>query len=733
MAAKKKPKSQSQPGRKKSSANPEFKPALLCRAMWDRYEYLRDNGHDDYIRLADRCGHFWYGSQWEEDVVAKLRQQRRPYLTMNMILTTTDTVLGEQINNRNETRFRPRYGKNADATADALNKVYKHISQGNNLTWLRSDVFEDGLITGRGYYEVRLDFTDNLFGEVRITRLDPKNVMIDADATEYDPETWNDVTVTRWLTPDDIEVLYGKAKADELRGKVSTYESTGTDIVDDLRDRVSSAYEMQGKVPDDDINQAKYIRILDRQYRQLTVRRFFANLLYGDLRPVPDDWDDARITEYLAANPNVAVLEKQATRIRWTVVACNTVLYDDWSPYEHFTVVPYFPHFRNGRTTGMVEQLISVQELLNKSVSQELHIVNTTANSGWKVKKGALQNMTETELEVRGAETGLVAVLDDINNMDKIQPNQIPSGIDRLAQKAEQFIKTLGVSDYMRGDARADVSARALEANRNQGQNALARVLDNLTRSDVFLARVILNCVQTYYIEERVLFITGGDGRPDETITINQVSPEGEIVNDMTVGEYLITVDSAPARESLEDSQFEQALALRKEGIPIPDSVLIRNSRLLDKQEIIEQMEAASNSPEAKRSAEADIALKEAEVKKMQADAERLLADADNKASQAQQKKVDAAKEAASVDEMTPEQGRTIIEKQRLDLERERTMADIELKKAEMRIKEAELAIKQQEMQLERERMRIDAVTQRMQAKLAAQKEGAKNQTEDNG
>lgn len=733
MAAKKKPKSQSQPGRKKSSANPEFKPALLCRAMWDRYEYLRDNGHDDYIRLADRCGRFWYGSQWEEDVVAKLRQQRRPYLTMNMILTTTDTVLGEQINNRNETRFRPRYGKNADATADALNKVYKHISQGNNLTWLRSDVFEDGLITGRGYYEVRLDFTDNLFGEVRITRLDPKNVMIDADATEYDPETWNDVTVTRWLTPDDIEVLYGKAKADELRGKVSAYESTGTDIVDDLRDRVSSAYEMQGKVPDDDINQAKYIRILDRQYRQLTVRRFFANLLYGDLRPVPDDWDDARITEYLAANPNVAVLEKQATRIRWTVVACNTVLYDDWSPYEHFTVVPYFPHFRNGRTTGMVEQLISVQELLNKSVSQELHIVNTTANSGWKVKKGALQNMTETELEVRGAETGLVAVLDDINNMDKIQPNQIPSGIDRLAQKAEQFIKTLGVSDYMRGDARADVSARALEANQNQGQNALARVLDNLTRSDVFLARVILNCVQTYYIEERVLFITGGDGRPDETITINQVSPEGEIVNDMTVGEYLITVDSAPARESLEDSQFEQALALRKEGIPIPDSVLIRNSRLLDKQEIIEQMEAASNSPEAKRSAEADLALKEAEVKKMQADAERLLADADNKASQAQQKKVDAAKEAASVDEMTPEQGRTIIEKQRLDLERERTMADIELKKAEMRIKEAELAIKQQEMQLERERMRIDAVTQRMQAKLAAQKEGAKNQTEDNG
>lgn len=718
--------------RKTTSKNPEFKPTELSKRMWDRYEYLRDNGHDDYIRLADRCGRFWYGAQWEEEVVNKLRAQRRPYLTMNMILTTTDTVLGSQINNRNETRFRPRYGKDAEATADALNKVYKHISQGNNLTWLRSDVFEDGLITGRGFYEVRLDFSDNLYGEVRISRLDPKNVMIDADATEYDPDTWNDVVISRWLTPDDIEMLYGKEKASELRGKAAAYDSTGVDIVDDLRDRVSSAYEMQGKVPDDSVNQAKYVRVLDRQYRQLTMRRFFANLSFGDLRPVPDDWDDARVAEYLAANPSVAVLEKQATRIRWTVVACNTVLYDEWSPYEHFTVVPYFPHFRNGRTSGMVEQLISVQELLNKSVSQELHIVNTTANSGWKVKKGALQNMTELELEARGAETGLVAVLDDINNMDKIQPNQIPSGIDRLAMKAEQFMKTLGVSDYMRGDARADVSARALEANQTQGQNALARMLDNLIRSDVFLARVILSCVQNYYVEERVLHITGGDGRPDETITINQVTPEGDIVNDLTLGEYMITVDSAPARESLEESQFEQALAMRKEGIPIPDAVIIRNSRLLDKMEILQQMEEAAQDPMAQRAAEADIALKEAEVQKAQADAVRLHADAENKAAQAEQKNVAAQKEAMAVNDMTPEEGRTIIEKQRLELERERTAAEIELKKAEIELRKQEMELKKQEMQLERERMRIDAITQRMQAKLAA-KASDKPQTGENG
>lgn len=697
----------------------------LVKEMWDRYEYMRDYGHEDYLLLNNRCGQFWYGNQWEEEVVAKLRAQRRPHLTMNMILSTTDTMLGEQINNRNETRFRPRYGKNADKTADALNKVYKHISQGNNITWLRSDIFEDGLITGRGYYEVRLDFSDNLYGEVRVSRLDPKTVMIDPDATDCDPESWNDVGITRWLTPIEVELLYGKDKADKLKNLARTIASTGMDLQEDLRDRVASAYEIQGKVQDGDVEQSAVIRVFERQYRVLVERKFFANLRHGDLRPVPDDWDEARVAEYMAANPEVSILTKPSKRIRWSVVACNDLLFDGWSPYENFTVVPYFPHFRNGRSIGLVETLLSAQELLNKSISQELHIVNTTANSGWVVKKGALANMTPQELEERGAETGLVLEVDGPvgDAVDKIQPNQIPSGIDRLAMKAESFLKALGVSDYMRGEARADISARALEANTAQGKTTMARILDNLNRSDVFLARAILSCVQRYYVEERVLFITGGDGVPDESITINEVTPEGEIVNDLTIGEYLIVVDSAPARESMEDSQFEQALALREQGIPIPDRVLVQNSRLFDKTEILEEMEAAANSPEAQRLREAEIGQKEAEVEKTRADAQRLVADSANKGAQAEQKQVAAMKEAQSVDEMTSEQARAIIEKQRLDMEREKM-------EREFSLKEREMALKERELDLERERMRLDAVTQRIQAKAAAKNP---TKTGDNG
>ena len=56
----------------------------------------------------------------------------------------------------------------------------------------------------------------------------------------------------------------------------------------------------------------------------------------------------------------------------------------------------------------MVRNLISPQEQLNKISSQELHIVNTTANSGWIVESGSLTGMTADDLEEHGAETGLV-------------------------------------------------------------------------------------------------------------------------------------------------------------------------------------------------------------------------------------------------------------------------------------------------------------------------------------
>ena len=674
--------------------------AQLATEQWMRYSYCRDRGHLQFLEKAHQCEEFFAGNQWSQADMTSLRLQRRPALTINKILSTLSTVFGVQIENRAEILFKPSYGSPAE-TAEALNKVWMQIAQNNQLQWVRSELFADGCIRGRGFLDTRLDFSDSLQGEVRITNLNSKNVVIDPDAEEYDPDSWSDVYVTKWLTPQDVAILFSKGDADILKNRDGSAYPYGYDSVERVRDRFGGNQLLAGYYGIlDQHNVRRNVRVLERQYRRLDKAEHFVNVRTGDLRQVPSEWDRDRIAFYLQnAGPDTSVVKKLVRRIRWTVTADNLVLHDDWSPYKHFTVVPYFPIFRYGKTVGLVENLIGSQELLNKTSSQELHVVNTTANSGWKVKKGALANMSVEELEMKGAQTGLVLELDDVAAAEKIQPNATPQGLDRISYKAEEHIKGIsGVSDSMQGFDREDVAAKAIQTKRSAGATNMGKPLDNLARTDWILARNVLDMVQAHYIEERLFTITHNDPAKElETVAVNQWD-EGEqrIVNDLTVGEYSITVTSQPYRESLEDSQFDQALAMRERGIAIPDSVLVENSRLLRKQEIIKAMEGDKDSPEAQQRAQLELRALEAEVATAEAEAMSKKADAELKMAKAQEALVSAQNGAGGE---SPEAKMAEIEMD-AQLQREKMDREFALKTEQM---EREFALKERQFQQEAE------------------------------
>lgn len=679
----------------------------LANEVWCRYAWLRDNGHLDYVKKATICEDFFVGLQWDPNDLALLRSYRRPALTINKIISTVSNVLGEQIFNRTDIAFKPRNEGASSEVADALTKVFMQIGDNNQLNWARSDVFADGIVGSRGFFDVRLDFTDSLRGEVRIEQLNPKNVLIDADADEYDPDKWGDVIITKWMSPDQIEMLYSKADADLLRGRQDSYFPYGYDSIDRDRDRFGHPRSMYtyNTGPDSGDNNTRNIRVIERQWRKLDRVLHFVDVSTGDMRAVPPDWDQPRIQQHMTQNPHLALTKKLVQRIRWTVVADNVVLHDDWSPYKHFTVVPYFPYFRRGRTVGLVENLIGPQELLNKVSSQELHVVNTTANSGWKIKRNALQNMSTAELEQRGAQTGLVLELDEIANAEKIQPNQTPSGLDRISYKAEEHIKSIsGVSDYMQGFAREDVAAKSVQTNKQSGQANLAKVMDNMNRTDFILARNVLDMVQEYYTEQRLLYITTDRlTNTTEQLTVNQPTPEGTILNDLTLGEYAVVVTNQPERDTFEETQFDQALRLRTEaGVQIPDKYIIQSSRLKDKAEIVKELEGDQNSPEAQAAAQLKQRANEAEVTKLEAEAMQKQSDAQLKAAKSQ-------KELASIGQDT---GQSEIALEQMKLE------------AEMAMEQQKM---EQEHQLAREKMEMEFALKReqMQAELALKREQA--------
>ncbi len=276
---------------------------VISRTQWDRYTRARDNGHVEYVDLAKKCDAFYQGEQWDAEDVAMLDAEGRPALTINTILPTINTIMGEQSARRADIKFKPRRAGSQDV-ADVLTKVLMQIADNNKLDWIEQQVFSDGLIMdGRGYFDVRMDFTDHLDGEVCIKAVDPLDILIDPDAKDYDPKTWNEFFYTRWMTLDDIETMYGKKQAARLQFIAENGNSFGRDSVEYSETRYGDIDDVDDylgtTIPgEDEYRTVKSLRVIERQHRKVTRVDCYVDPATGDQRDVPSNWSDAKAKKF---------------------------------------------------------------------------------------------------------------------------------------------------------------------------------------------------------------------------------------------------------------------------------------------------------------------------------------------------------------------------------------------------------------------------------------------------
>ena len=685
----------------------------LAEQNWNAYIRARDNGHTDWVKIARRCDAYYSGDQWEQNVVDQLDAELRPHLTINQSSATINAVLSEHVRTRQEISFAPRGRGATQEVADALAFVSKQVQYNNKSKWVEQDVVADGLIQDRGYFDIRIDFSDNIQGEIREVARDPLDVLLDPAAKDYDPSTWSEVTTTRWLTPDEISVMYGEGKAALLRDRAATYRFSNDSIEFDTGTRSYGDTEQNSYIyTDADMATVRRIRVIERQWKKLSRRSFFVDPEEGDMRPVPDNWDAARVLAF-AQKYDLEILERPERRIRWTCSADDVLLYDDWSLYNRFTIFPFFPYFRRGKPTGLMRHLISPQDMLNKITSQELHVVNTTANSGWIFEQGSLINMDADDLERIGAKTGLVLEYKRGTTMpEKIQPNQIPSGLDNIATKAQIYFHHIsGLPETFVGGSSREISGVAVEQLNQAGAGTLDVVWDNLAKTQRYRAEFYLELMQQWYTEHRLIRITelDEDGRPQErTLEINkpdEESPEGQILNNLSLGEYEVTAVSMPAHETQQDTVFAQAIQLREAGIAIPDFVLIENSRLPNKREISELVKKLQNMADpTPEEVQMHLMQQQLTLQEQQARVSGLLADAKYKEAQAEAvlAKADAATQSMAL-EAQKEGARMRVELEKMQATLQQAIMDIQ----------ARLAIAREKSDTLRYQAQLDSMSKR--------------------
>lgn len=620
----------------------------LAQAQWDRYTSGMDRGHKDYQLQAKKCEDFYFGAgnQWTEDAKAALDAIGKPWLEENVIFSTINTILGYQTQSRMDIAYKPREVGD-QGVADILTKLSMFVVDQNQFPWKESQVFSDGLIQQRGYFDVRINFDKNINGDIDISVLDPLDVIPDPDAKSYDPEDWLDVTTTKWIPVDDIKIMYGLAAYRKVLAALQNNSEPdfGSDEYGVERNKFANAGTHNSYYKD--MTGEEYVRTLERQWYKLTTREFWYDLTTGDLMPIPDGLTDKQKKD-AAKSSNYEVIKRTVKRVRWTVSTKDVILHDDWSPYECFTIVPYFPYFRRGRTVGMVDNLISTQEMLNKTYSQILHVVNTTANSGWIVEENSLVNMDPEDLEDLGAQSGLVVEYKAGRQPpQKIDPNQIPSGLKDMVTSGVDLIHMIsGISETFKGGRGPEVSGTAIQSRVHQSAIQLATPIDNLFRTRNMIGQRVLALIQQFYTAERTFTITS-DSDPEnqpEQVTINQEADDGNVLNDVTVGKYDIVIADVPTQITFQNAQFQQALDMRKFGVQIPDDEMVLMSTLSRKNEISKKI-SGQKSPEAEQMAMEQVQLQVDQLKKM---VEKLDAEAENK-------QVETAKKAAEIAQMIVE------------------------------------------------------------------------------
>jgi hypothetical protein len=480
------------------------------------------------------------GLQWSEEDRQALLEAGKPCFEFNQILPKINAALGYQIANRMDIAFRPRNGQATDDVAGTLSKVAMQVGDNVDLHWKETQVYADGLIQQRGYFEIKVDYEDSLLGEISVEALDPMDVIPDPDAKSYDPDSWSDVVVLRWMTYDEIEANYGEEARAKLEVEAPDEEDFGDDFDDEERNRFGDStnigVDRLGEMTVGD--GCKRVRVVDRQYWRMERAECIVTDT-GDIRPV-EGMPEQRIADIIAAGGFRT--KRRIRRVRWTVSTMNHILHDDWSPFNHFTIVPFFPFFRRG-----------------------LHI---------EMKKDAKQEHMPR----------------------KIQPNQIPQGLDRIVDRSAMLLEqATGINEAMMGQRGPETSGIAIQSRQFAAQQQLSVPLDNLARTRHLLAGRMLEIIQSFYDEPRILRITETDdrGRPiTQSLPVNMPYEDGSgIFNNLTLGEYDVVVTEQPMQITFENSQFVQVMEMMEKGAPIPWPFVLRYSNLAHKQEMIDAME----------------------------------------------------------------------------------------------------------------------------------------------
>lgn len=571
------------------------------------------------------------GRQWTFDQIKAMVD--RPALTFNTISPLVRLVLGYQRNNKSDIKFQPSTDSvSSEEVATILSQLEKSIAIITQQEYVDAEVFMDGIVTGRGWFQTLLDFDNNDLGEAITRACDPFTVMPDPDGDTYNlNQTCGFINKTKMVSIDELEATYGRNAADLLRpytmGRTPLAPISSVVVGDEVTpvrywgnrdDRNDDWWDTFYATMGDFVDTArKSIRIIDTEHYVREERNVIIDLETGDKKVLPEHFTQQQLEKILLFcemnNNPVKLQRRMVSRVQWTTMCGDMLLYNKPSPYQSFSLTGYFPYFRRGFTRGMVEDLIDPQREKNKRRSVEIDMVSKLSNGGWMVHEDALTPENWIRHKRFSSTPGYTMKWKGDTEPKQIQPSASPVAHERLEKNADEDMRKIsGINESALGELDRVQSGRAIEARQKQAVIAIQLYMDNFARSKSLLGAKRLELIQNHYTEERIYRVLGEDGKYSQVvINRQQQDPSGgamRILGDVTLGKYTAVVDQAPMSATFASAQFDEMMQLMEkmgpiiqQQLPMFADLVIDMSTLPRKQEWIQRMQQAAQAAAAQQ------------------------------------------------------------------------------------------------------------------------------------
>jgi len=490
---------------------------------------------------------FAAGDQWPVEIQNSRNVEARPCLTINKIDAYIRQVTNQQRMQRPRIKVQPVNNLADYKIAQVIEGMTRHIEVNSNADTAYDTAFDYAVRMGWGYWrintryvsessfdqEIYIDTIDNPF----TVYFDPNSVLPDgSDAEKCLITTVMDKKIFREYYPD----------ADD--GANFTQRSTGDDTA--------------SWVTKEDIRIAEYFHV-ERERAKLY--QLSDNTVHFA--------DSDNFFEKVEAMGLSVVDERDTFRkaVKWCKMTAMEILEEKTWAGKYIPVVPCYGAQvivdDRRKRYGLVRFAKDPQRMYNFWRTSMTESVALAPKAKWLLAEGqdeghenewALANIKSSPV-LRYKQKDIEGVPAPVPQ--RLQPEAPPAGIMEAAGAISADLQmVLGILDPNQLPS-GNISGKALAGQQSQVDLSNFHFYDNMTRSIRHTGKIILDLIPYIYDTNRVMRIIGSDGQPDMT-TINEKTEVGKVLNDVTVGEYDVVMDTGPGFQTKRQQAVEAMMPL---------------------------------------------------------------------------------------------------------------------------------------------------------------------------